>query len=106
MGKGHDLTSADTVAAALSLLKEKVFDLLIADLSLPDGEGMEVVQHYKKKFPRGAIIVITGSLITVDRLAVIEALGVNEILFKPFGMEDLMKIVKKCLKNQAEITTP
>lgn len=51
---------ADTLQAALRLLAQSEFDLVLADLSLPDAEGDTVVHAVRQTAPRTVIVVLTG----------------------------------------------
>jgi CheY-like chemotaxis protein len=46
-GAGHAVTTADTVAAALAEAESSVFDLVISDLGLPDGSGLDLMNRLR-----------------------------------------------------------
>ena len=48
-----------TVAAALGVLREAAPDLLVVDLGLPDGSGLDVIRESVRRHPDGAILVVT-----------------------------------------------
>jgi DNA-binding response OmpR family regulator len=58
--QGYEVDLADTGLRALGSLGTKNFDLLVADLMLPDVDGMEVLRTVKETKPETQIIVITG----------------------------------------------
>src|SRR5487761_2377510 len=61
---GLEAMRAKTVKGALDLLAKQHFSLCLTDMRLPDGEGLELVEHIGKYFPSLPVAVITahGSL--------------------------------------------
>ena len=57
---GHQLAQAGDLAQALACLKENVFHLVLCDMRLPDGSGLEVLAYLSEHSPHTAVIVITG----------------------------------------------
>ena len=57
----YELVGAERVAAGVSQLKERPFDLVLTDLSLPDAYGRETVQQLRAAAPAVPIVVLTGS---------------------------------------------
>jgi signal transduction histidine kinase len=55
-----DLTWAERLGAGLRLLEERVFEIVLVDLSLPDGEGLESFAAVYARVPQVPIIVLTG----------------------------------------------
>ncbi len=58
---GYTLSTADRLAAALSLLEKETFDVLLLDLSLPDSSGFESLRKLRDKAPGLPIVVLTGN---------------------------------------------
>ena len=58
--EGYEVFSADSVAAAIALLEEREFDLVITDLRMPGADGMELVRHVRDHFRFTGIIMVTG----------------------------------------------
>src|SRR5688572_12576669 len=59
-GTGHNVSSAGTVAQALSLFSKNDFDVLLTDFSLPDGNGADLAALLLLKKPSLKIFVMTG----------------------------------------------
>ena len=51
---------AETVKAALDLLAENTFDIILSDMNLPDSFGVDTVKSIMSKFPGNLVIVLTG----------------------------------------------
>jgi CheY-like chemotaxis protein len=60
VGSVYELETVETLSEALSFLSKRIVDVVLLDLSLPDSTGVETVRTVTGKFPRVAIIVLTG----------------------------------------------
>ena len=93
---GRELILVETVQEAFDTIKNNELDLLVTDLRLPDGHGIDVIKRFKEKFPEKNAIIITGSPTPEDRLHQIEELNI-ECIFKPFEPPVLEAAVRKAL---------
>ncbi len=57
------LTSVGTVAAALECLKSRDFDVILSDLHLPDGSGLDIFNALIKQSPQAPVVLLTGSIL-------------------------------------------
>ncbi|EPA95608.1 sigma-54 dependent transcriptional regulator [Pseudomonas sp. G5(2012)] len=99
-----DTYSARNVGEALALLQRETFDLCLTDMRLPDGSGLELVQHIQQRYPQIPVAMITayGNLDTA-----INALkaGAFDFLTKPVDLTRLRKLVTSALLLPAPGTT-
>jgi len=58
---GYPVVEAQSGKEALAQIERKSIDLLITDLAMPDGEGLEVIREIKRSFPALEIIAISGA---------------------------------------------
>ena len=58
--QGHRVTQAESVQAAAKALAETTFDLVITDLRMPDGDGLDVLRTTKAQAPETAVILLTA----------------------------------------------
>ena len=58
--EGFETTGIETYKAALTRMEERRYNLVITDTNLPDGEGLELLDIIKNKYPQTVAIVITG----------------------------------------------
>ena len=80
----------------IDAIAKEDFDLVISDLQMPVMGGMEAVKWVRKhKPPTQQIIALTANAFKEERERCLEA-GFNEVLFKPFKKEDL---IKACIDN-------
>ncbi|WPN46498.1 MULTISPECIES: sigma-54-dependent transcriptional regulator [unclassified Pseudomonas] len=91
-----DTFSARNVAEALALLKRETFDLCLTDMRLPDGTGLELVQHIQQFYPQVPVAMITayGSLDTA--ISALKA-GAFDFLTKPVDLTRLRELVTSAL---------
>jgi FixJ family two-component response regulator len=95
--EGYAVNLAGTGALALEAFKQKRYDLLVADLRLPDIDGMEVIKKVKAEKPETEVIVITGygtASIAVEAMK----LGAHDFLPKPFTEDQIKASIGDALK--------
>jgi DNA-binding response OmpR family regulator len=100
--EGYDVDVAMTGGSALDTFNKKGFDLLVADLRLPDIDGMEVVRRVKEKKPQTEVIVITGYS-SVDSAVEAMKLGAFEYLPKPFTDDEFKHVVEGALTEKKTV---
>jgi two-component system response regulator AtoC len=93
------IATEGTLAGAQALLKEQSFDLVLLDLQLPDGSGLDLLKQLEDH-PDSEIVVITGHG-TID--SAIDAMrgGAIDYLTKPVDLRRLQKIVTKSVRSLA-----
>jgi DNA-binding NtrC family response regulator len=84
--------------AALALARGPV-DLVITDVKLPDGDGIEILRHLKAAAPETVVVVMTAYGSTESAVAALK-LGAQDYLIKPFDMEELKIVVRNALEKQ------
>lgn len=97
--EGYEVDVAITGESALEKLGRRTFDLLVADLRLPDMDGMEVVKQVKERLPDTQAIIITGYP-TVASAVASARMGVYDYLRKPFSEDELKSAVDGALKTR------
>jgi ActR/RegA family two-component response regulator len=94
--EGFDVNLAGTGELAMLAFKQKRFDLLVADLRLPDIDGMEVIKQVKAQKPETEVIVITGYG-TIATAVEAMKLGVHDFLPKPFTDDQIKTAIEEAL---------
>lgn len=100
--KGYVVTEARTGAAALEILAENSFDLLVTDMMMPEVDGATLIKTARKDMPDLPVVCISGY--TQEAVAKeISALPKVYFLPKPFSLKQLAAKVKTALQpeNQA-----
>lgn len=102
VGKGIGCTviAAADVAEARKVLAEQEVDLLVADLHLPDGNGINLLPALREHQPTAAAIVITGAPSIDNAIGAIRG-GAVDFLKKPFTVEQLATHLQNALQRQA-----
>ena len=92
---GYEVDSAATVAEAIERGASKGVDLILLDLSLPDGDGLEVLEALRK---RGRLphttLAMTGDNDSKTRRKCLEA-GCAEVLLKPVPIAELLRHIER-----------
>jgi DNA-binding response OmpR family regulator len=79
---------AASLAQADEALAEGTFDIVLLDLGLPDGDGLEWLAAYRQRDPQGAVLVMTARDRVADRVKGLR-LGADDYLVKPFAPDEL-----------------
>ena len=94
---GCDVKTADSVASALKVADASQFDILISDIGLPDGSGLDLIRELKNRYPvRG--IAVSGFGMEED-LSSSRRAGFSEHLVKPVDLGQLETTIRKLLAN-------
>lgn len=95
--EGYSVLSATTVSDATRLLSNKHFDLILLDLSLPDGNGYDVcrVAREKAEIP---VIFLTACDDEVNVVMGLE-MGADDYITKPFRLRELLSRIKTVLRR-------
>jgi DNA-binding response OmpR family regulator len=99
--EGYTVNLAGTGELAMKAFRQKRFDLLVADLRLPDIDGMEVIKQVKKAKPETEVIVITGYGTTATAVEAMK-LGVHDFLPKPFTEDQIKSAIDEALREHVE----
>jgi DNA-binding NtrC family response regulator len=94
--EGYEVVTADNVEAGKAALTADRPDLVMCDLKLPDGTGLEVLQHARTRELPTPFIIITAHTTPQHALESLRA-GAAEYLSKPFNVDDLKAILSKLL---------
>jgi PAS domain S-box-containing protein len=86
-GKGHRVQSANSVASALHLARTEAFDIMLSDIGLPDGTGIDLIQQLRQHTKLPAV-ALTGFGMEEDVARCVEA-GFAAHLTKPVNFQRL-----------------
>ena len=89
-----DVASSGTIAGAVELLSKDNFDLMIVDVKLPDGDGIELLKQINAR-PSRPLVVMISSHGTVDMAVECMSNGAFTFLTKPISTEHLAVTLKK-----------
>ena len=86
--QGLSVTGAGTVDDALVAVRHSAFDVVILDLALPDGSGLEVLSALRTLGSTAHVIILSGAGSEIDRVRALD-LGADDYVVKPFSAREL-----------------
>ena len=102
--EGHtSIVEAGDAKDAFGFLKKEAFDIVLLDISLPDRNGLEVLQSIKEKWPSTNVLMLSMHPQEVFALRAL-TLGASGYLTKDTAMEELQIAVKKVSEGQKYIS--
>jgi DNA-binding NtrC family response regulator len=91
---GHEVETAESGNAALALLRDRAFDLVITDLRMPGGDGMELLRAGRSVAPDLEVLLTTAYASIETAVEAIQS-GACDYLQKPFHKNDLVQRVRR-----------
>ena len=92
--EGYQVRSADSGTKGIAEIKQRVPDLIILDLMMPDISGLEVIQHLKNKCQsRVPIVMLTAN----SSLRQEDVEGIDALCYKPFNIDRILKLIQSIL---------
>ncbi|QKD06168.1 DNA-binding response regulator [Mesorhizobium loti R88b] len=101
---GYDVATAETAAAARSLIETQAFHLAILDIAMPGEDGLSLGRWLRSKMPIG-IIYATAAGTALDRIVGLE-LGADDYIVKPYELRELLARVRSVLRRVPQPTEP
>ena len=93
-----EITVAQTAAAALDLVAQAEFDLILLDVGLPDQDGRETCKILRRQKVSAPIIMLTGAATEADTILGLDA-GANDYVTKPFRFGVLLARIRAHLRQ-------
>ncbi len=84
--------------AALALHSDDPADLIVTDLRMPDGDGVELIRAIRAEEPGRPIVVVTGQVLREAETEALDA-GATELLRKPLDLQELAAAVARHLPD-------
>ena len=91
-GEGYEVATASNKQVALHLCERKQYHLVISDLKLPDGDGIEILRWLREHAPEVPVILISG-FGTVATAVEAMKLGAFDFLSKPLQNPDELRLL-------------
>lgn len=93
------VTVADCLKKANDFLKQNTYDLLIFDVTLPDGDGVSLCQQLRQEEIQIPILFLTARDEEYDIVRGLDA-GGNDYVTKPFRVQELLSRIRVLLRKQ------
>ena len=97
--EGHEVHEAATLQRGLIEAGSRRPDLVVLDLGLPDGDGVELIRDLRT-WSTSPVIVLSARSGEADKVAALDA-GADDYLVKPFGAAEMLARVRAQLRRQA-----
>ncbi len=96
--EGYAVTSAGSMTEARGRLGSRSFDLILCDIMMPDGNGLDLLQEIKEADARASVIMMTAYTSTKSAIEAMR-LGAYHYVSKPFDVEELKVVIQKALEK-------
>lgn len=100
MREGYEVETAVSAEQALSIVNERYFDLIIADIILPGLTGIDLLRKTRVYNPDQIVIIITANASLETAIEALRA-GAYDYVMKPIIHEEIKRIVKHALKERS-----
>ena len=97
--RGFQVAAAADGQAALSLLAQQDFDIVLLDVLMPGMDGLSVLKEIKRRKPLTEVIIVTGNA-SVDIGVTGLQLGATDYLLKPINLESLFTCMHEALEQR------
>lgn len=98
LGKGYEMTTAMDGLQAMKILRQHPVDLVLLDMKMPGVNGVEVLKFIRAEAPATRVIVVTAYDLQFQEI--VEQIGVDGFLMKPFGIQALTQKVEEVLSGR------
>jgi two-component system response regulator PilR (NtrC family) len=97
-GEGYDVASANSVREARERLAERTPDLVLCDMLMPDGNGLDLLREIKAHDGAPAVILMTAYTSTKSAIEAMK-LGAYDYVPKPFDVDELKVVIHRALEK-------
>src|SRR5215813_9380676 len=101
----YRVQEASTVAGGALLATQQRFDVILLDLQLPDGNGVDVIRKVRESKRSTPIIVLSACSSERDKIAALDS-GADDFLNKPIAMGELLARVRVALRRSEGRAAP
>jgi DNA-binding response OmpR family regulator len=95
---GYIVEKAKTLATGREKVDQHIYDCVILDLNLPDGDGISLLQEIKQKNKETGVIILSANSSLETKIAGLE-IGADDYLTKPFHLSELNARVKSIVRR-------
>lgn len=104
----ENMFAVDTVSSveeARAAVEVVDYDLILLDLSLPDGDGVEILRSLRRAGKATRILVVTARADVVQRVDALND-GADDYLVKPFSLDELLARIRALLRRPSATVAP
>ena len=96
---GYESFQAATVVEANDLFAHEFPGVALLDIDLPDGSGLDVLNHIKQQWPETIAIMITGNVNVPNVITALRG-GAHDFIGKPVHLEELRVTLQNALETR------
>src|SRR5258706_13780669 len=104
--EGYEVDVAANGREALEVQRARPARVLVTDLFMPDADGFETIERFRKEFPQIRIIAMSGggtkSVLRTDHLPVASEIGAHATLRNPFPIEKLLESRRRACRERRD----
>ncbi|MDB6127332.1 MAG: cusR [Verrucomicrobia bacterium] len=100
MEQSYTVTWVRTCSEARDALCESHYDTIVLDLSLPDGDGLDLLQEWRRSGFLEPVLILSARDTVEDRIKGLDR-GADDYLDKPFSLGELISRVRSLIRRQA-----
>ena len=105
---GHTVVAVGNAREACQAMARQPFDLVITDVLMPEGDGLDLITELKKKQPNARILAMSGGgryFEGSDYLRLAKGLGAHTAMMKPFTWLQLKEAIEVALAAPSDPRT-
>ena len=96
---GHEIVAVNDGQQALTALRGRSFDMLLADIVMPQIDGIALALKAAKDYPGLPVLLMTGYAAERQRAHNLDAL-IHDVIAKPFTLRDICAAVRRVLDSE------
>ncbi len=100
--KSYTVTAVGSCAAANDAISESSYDVVVLDLNLPDGDGLELLTQWRRAGFNEPVLILSARDTVEDKIRGLD-LGADDYLPKPFSVQELLAHVRALIRRQASV---
>lgn len=98
--QAHTVRHVTTCAAARDALAESPYDVVVLDLGLPDGDGLDLLREWRAAGFNEPVLILSARDAVEDRIRGLN-MGADDYLSKPFSVDELVARIRSLLRRQS-----
>jgi DNA-binding response OmpR family regulator len=98
----YTVSWVQTCADANDAMAETGFDVVVLDLGLPDGDGLDLLRGWRRSGFNSPVLILSARDTVEDRIKGLD-IGADDYLPKPFSLEELQARVRSLVRRQAAV---
>jgi DNA-binding response OmpR family regulator len=98
----YTVTWVQSCAAARDALADSSYDVILLDLGLPDGDGIDLLRQWRASGFNEPVLILSARDTVADRIKGLD-IGADDYLPKPFSFEELLARVRSLVRRQSSV---